>query len=187
MNRGRFQRLGLLILVVAFGVLSTGCSYEDGELLLNSGMRVLDDAGDAVKRMVVLWVFGTVLIALATARMEKLEVEVAARPVRSFAMGLVGLLAAVVAVVALCVTVVGIPVALLGILALVFAGYAGACAVLATIGEALVGHKTKNVYVHLGVGCALLLLVSVVPIFGELFTFLVAMTGLGAALATRRG
>ena len=132
--------------------LTTGCSPASRHLF--------HGAGDAVSRMLLLFVLGTVLVALVTARMEKLELEVAARPMHSFAVGLVGMLVTAAGLVILCVTVVGIPVAAIAAMVLILAGYSGVCAVLVTVGGALIRHRTDNPYLHLALGCVLLLVVE---------------------------
>src|SRR5690606_14002156 len=126
--------------------------------------------GGAITRTALLFVFGAVLFALATRRMEALQGEVAARPMRSFALGVLGFFVAVIALVALSVTVIGIPIAIIAVLCGVFATYAGICAPLATVGRALFGHKTKNPYMHLALGCALFMLASAVPWLGGFVT-----------------
>lgn len=145
--------------------------------------------GRKVTAMSLLFVFGCVLLALATGRMERLRVETAARPMRSFALGLVGSvvggIAALVAIVVLCITVVGIPVALFGILLAVFAVYGAIAAVLTTFGAAVLGHKTQNTYVHLLFGCAAFLVASSLPFVGGLATFGVTMIAIGTLVATR--
>jgi hypothetical protein len=146
---------------------------------------MLDDAGSATTRMAVLFVFGAVLLGLATRRMESLETEVAARPMRSFGLGIVGLLAAIVTFIALCITVIGIPIALVGVLLAVFAGFAGVCAVLSAVGAALVRHRSTNPYVHLAVGCALFLVTGAIPFVGTIVTLVVTFVGLGVMVATR--
>ena len=145
----------------------------------------VSNVGGALTRAAMLFVFGAVLLALAGKRMESMRVEAAARPMRSFAMGIVGLLGALVVVIALCVTVVGIPVAIIGLLLGVFGAYAGVCAVLSVAGEAVLKHKTKNQYVHLAVGCAMFLALGVIPWIGDLLTVAVAFVGIGVLVATR--
>ena len=132
-----------------------------------------------------LFIFGVILLALAGKRMETLRGEAATRPMRSLALGIVGIPAACIAVVALCVTVIGIPVAIVGVLLLAFGGYAGMIAVLTTAGEALLRHKTQNTYVHLGAGCLLFLVASSLPFVGPFVTAAVVLTGIGIVIATR--
>lgn len=147
--------------------------------------RWASGVSDAVSGSMLLFLLGLVLIALAGARMERLEGEVAARPARAFALGLLGIFAAGSIAVALCVTIIGIPFAVVGALLAVFAAYAGVVAVLRTIGAALIGHRTQNHYLHLALGCLLLLVVGFVPWIGDLVCFAVGATGFGAVIGTR--
>jgi len=71
------------------------------------------------------------------------------------------------------------------LLGAVFAGYAGICAVLATLGKALVGHKTDNPHVHLLVGCALFLVSGAIPFVNGVVMLAVVMMGIGVVIATR--
>ncbi len=157
--------------------------------LMSDSMRAIshaqDAARDAVSAMVVLFAFGAVLLALAGDRMEKLELEVAARPARTFALGLVGFFGLATAFVVLCVTVIGIPFAILGALLVVFAAYAGIVAVLGTLGGALIGHRTKNTYLHLAAGCTVFLVIGHIPWIGDLATLALIFFGVGAVLASR--
>jgi hypothetical protein len=164
----------------------------DGEDHSSKGGKLKGAAqsfGRKVTAMSLLFVFGCVLLALLTGRMERLRIETAARPMRSFALGLIGSIAggiaALIAVVILCITVVGIPIAVLGILAAVFAVYGAIAAVLTTIGAAVIGHKTKNEYVHLLFGCGAFLIVSSLPFIGGLVTFAVTMIAIGTLFSTK--
>jgi hypothetical protein len=163
-----------------------GGNVQQGKARLSfSPSGVIADIGGAITRTALLFVFGAVLLALATRRMDSLQGEVAGRPMRSFALGIVGFFVAVIALVALSITIIGIPIALVAVLLAVFATYAGICAVLATAGGALVQHKTTNPYVHLAVGCAIFMAVSAIPFLGGLITFAVVVIGMGAVVATR--
>ncbi|MGH7283016.1 MAG: hypothetical protein ACRELY_15945, partial [Polyangiaceae bacterium] len=147
--------------------------------------RTMGSIGGALTRSAILFVFGAVLLALATDRMERLRAEIAARPMRSFALGLIGALAASLAVVVLCITLIGIPIAVVGSIFAVFAGYAGFCAALATVGQALFGHKSPNPYMHLAIGCVLFMLLGSIPWIGAWITVACAFIGIGAMVATR--
>ncbi|WP_433930248.1 hypothetical protein AB3662_40355 [Sorangium cellulosum] len=142
-------------------------------------------AGNAVTRTALLFAFGAVMLALWPRRMETLKVEIAARPMRSFALGVVGVLGAVALAVALCVTLIGIPFAVIGLLLAVIAVVAGGCAVLETAGAGAFGHRTRNPYVHLAIGCLGLLLVSGIPYVGGAICAAVGLIGAGALVATR--
>jgi hypothetical protein len=133
----------------------------------------------------LLFVFGAVLLALATRRMDTLKVEVASRPMRSFALGVVASLLGALAICVLCITIIGIPLAFVGSLVAVVAVYGSITAVLTTIGQALVGHKTTNPYMHLGLGCLLLFVGGSIPVVGGFLVCAVVLTSIGALVATR--
>ncbi|MBI3204996.1 MAG: hypothetical protein HYZ29_25895 [Myxococcales bacterium] len=165
------------------GNIQIGVTKSDGH---KSGFaRSVADFGGSITRTALLFVFGTVLLALATGRMDAMQGEVAARPMRTLALGLVGSLVAAIAVIALCVTVVGIPIAIVALLLGVLGTYAGICAALTTLGAAVFHHKSQNPYVHLAVGCALFLVASWLPWVGGLVTAAVVLFGIGALVATR--
>ena len=150
-----------------------------------SAGHLAEAAGSSITRTALLFAFGAVLLALAGSRMEQLQREVASRPMRMAALGVVGLLLAVLAVVALCVTILGIPIALVGLIASVFGLYAGVCAALTAVGAALLHRRTSSPYVHLAAGCVLYLLLSSIPFVGGFVTAFVAVLGVGALVQTR--
>jgi hypothetical protein len=147
--------------------------------------RVAREAGSALTQTALLFVVGAVLLSLATARMEALKVQLATRPMRSFATGVVTVLLSVVLLIALCVTVIGIPFAIIGVLLGFVAACAGLVAALETVGGALLGHKTKNPYVHLAFGCLLFMLVDAIPFVGGFLTAAMILAGIGSVAATR--
>jgi hypothetical protein len=142
-------------------------------------------------KMALLFVLGCVLLALLAPPMERVRSEIATRPMRAFAIGLVGAtvgaVAAVVGLTVLCITVIGIPVALVAVLLAVLALYGAVAAVLTTFGAAVAGHRTQNPYVQLLLGCAAFLLLSSIPWVGGAITLVVGMVALGALVATRAG
>jgi hypothetical protein len=147
--------------------------------------RVAREAGNALTQTALLFVFGAVLTSLAAPRMEALKLQLATRPMRSFATGVVTLLLSAVLLVALCVTLIGIPFAFIGVLLGFMAACAGLVAALETIGGALLAHKTKNSYVHLAFGCLLFMLVGAVPFVGTFLTVALILAGIGSVAATR--
>ena len=169
---------------VVGGVLHRGHGAKVGSAMTvgdhDSRPGVLQAIGDALTRSALLFVFGAVLFALAGGRMDRLRAEGAAKPMRTFALGIVGLIGAILIIVAMAVSVIGIPVAIFAIPLMVFAGYAGICAVLATAGKALLGHKTDSPYVHLLVGCALYLVLGAIPWIGGLISVAVIFLGIGS-------
>ncbi len=146
---------------------------------------IAGEVGSAFARMALLFVLGTMLLALAPERMEGLKTELVARPMRSFAMGILGVLGGMAAFLLLCITVIGIPFALLGMLAVFLMVVGSMCAVLETVGRALTRHKTQNPYVHLAVGCGLLLGVSAIPVLGGLVVSVVVLLAAGVLVSTR--
>jgi len=163
---------------------SIGVHADTSPLKPKSWLR---SVSDAITRAAMLFIFGAVLFALAGDRMNMMRLEAAARPMRSFALGIVGGVVGLLTIAIVAVTIIGIPVAIVVLLGAVFAAYAGICAVLATAGKALVGHKTDNPHAHLLVGCALFLVSGAIPFVSGLVTFFVVVTGLGVVVATRGG
>lgn len=150
---------------------------------------VVARAGESVmsglRLAAVLFVIGTVLLALTGRRMDMLRAEVATRPMKSLALGLVGIVGSIVVVVALCVTIIGIPVAVVGLLVFGFSILGAMCAVLSVVGEALLRHKTENPYVHLAVGCGIFVALAALPWVGCLVVIATILAGIGVLVATR--
>lgn len=143
--------------------------------------------GQRVGKLSLLFVLGCVLLALLGGRMDRLRGEIAVRPMRSFALGILGSFLALIAFVVLCVTIIGIPVAIMGLLVGILACYGAVAAILTTLGAALVGHRTQNVYLHLLVGCAILFVVGAIPVVGGIVSFVLAMMAIGVLVGTRMG
>lgn len=168
------------------GEVSTG--VETGRKRSSGRGRLTEAAhsfGQSITNMSLLFVFGCVMLALATRKMEVLRVEAAARPMKSFAWGIVGSFLAILALAAMCITIVGIPFAALATLIAVFSVYSAIAAVLTTFGAAVSGHRSQNPYVHLLVGCVAFLLVGVIPFVGGLVTLIVVMIAIGTLVTTR--
>ena len=142
-------------------------------------------AADALNGAALLFVFGAVLLALAPERMDRLKLQIASRPMRSFALGVVSVIGGAVLLAAMCVTIIGIPVAFVAALAAVLATLAAMCSVLETAGAALLGHRTRSPYVHLACGGLLFLLVGAIPFVGGLVKLAVILTAFGSVVATR--
>jgi cytoskeletal protein CcmA (bactofilin family) len=159
--------------------------HEHEEQTVHTNTHFISDAGETITGGALLFALGAVLLALFTKRAESLKVEVAARPMRMFALGIVGSLGALALFVALCVTVIGIPVAVVGLLAGTIGVFAAMCSVLEVVGKALIGHKTSNEYVHLAFGCGLFLLAGALPWIGGLVKAAVALIAIGTLVATR--
>lgn len=147
--------------------------------------RSADEISNMVSSFGMLFVFGSIAIALAGERMRKLKLEVATRPMKNFALGILGFLGFVAALIVLCVTVVGIPVALIGGLVGVLAMYAGIVATVTLGGELLLRKRTENPYAHLALGALLFVVLSALPFIGPIVTFAVVSIGVGTLVSTR--
>jgi hypothetical protein len=170
---------------------------EQAELAAHPVLARLENAGDAVARSALLFAFGAVLLALAGGRVQRLEGEVATRPLRALALGAAGLLAGSLVLIAVTVTIVGIPLALLVGLLGAIGVYAGMCAALTALGRAIFSRLARqstrfddqggptSPYLHLAIGCALYLLASSLPRVGWLVTLAVVLIGFGALVKTR--
>lgn len=158
---------------------------EAGDKAKTSARTWAREAIDAINAAALLFVFGAVLLALMPDRMDKLRLQVAARPMRSFATGVVSILAGVVLLAAVSVTIIGIPVAAVAAFAAVIATFAGMCSVLETAGAALLGHRTRNPYVHLAFGSVLFLILGAIPFLGGLVKIAVVLTAIGSVVSTR--
>lgn len=141
--------------------------------------------GRALRNTAIMFVVGVLLFGLAGGRMERLQAEVAARPMRTVGVGATTALLAAVGLTLLCVTVVGIPVALLIAATLGVGLYTSMIAVVSTLGRGLIGHRSKSPYAHLALGCALLFVISLLPYVGPLAICGVVLMGLGSFIATR--
>jgi hypothetical protein len=173
---------------VSGNVATGGHGHDDDDEPKTANSKVAHAArtfGGHVTRTAMLFVFGAVLLALLTRRMGYLEVEAAQRPMRSFALGIVGSICLVLVAGLLCVTLIGIPVAVVGVLLAIFGAYAGVCAVLTAVGGAILRRWTSNVYLHLAAGCALFLVIGFIPVVGPLVTAILVLTGVGVVVATR--
>lgn len=147
--------------------------------------RVLTAAGRAIAEIAVLFLLGSVFLALASSQMRELQAEVAARPMRSLALGIVGTICFAALLLALTISVVGIPIAIVALLLVIIGAYAGVTSVLAVLGSALLGHRTRNPYTHLALGCLLFLLAKALPLLGTIVLFVVVLLGFGTIVATR--
>ena len=147
--------------------------------------RAANEISNAISSFGMLFVFGSILIALAGERMRTLRLEVATRPMRNFALGVLGFFGFIAGVIVLCVTVVGIPIALFGVLFGLVAMYAGIVATITLGGEVLLRKRTENPYAHLALGALLFVTLSAVPVVGSIVGLAVGALGIGTLVSTR--
>lgn len=143
--------------------------------------------GSAAKHA-LLFVYGLVLLGLASARLEAVIESVREAPVRTSLTGVLAALAALALFVVLCITLIGIPAALLLMVVAAIAFYSGLVAVAAWIGRALpVPRLADSPVLQLAAGVAVLFLAAQVPFGGTLLLIGAGLTGFGAVVLTRGG
>jgi hypothetical protein len=160
---------------------------SDGDAKASFVERAGRRVSDAMRTAAFFFVVGAIVIALGGNRAEALRAEIAARPMKAAAMGIVGILGTAVAIGIAAITVVGIPIAVIGALAFVVAIFAGLTSALTVLGAAVTRHRTTNIYLHLAAGCLLFLVAGLVPVVGGLLQAGTVLAGMGAVVATRAG
>ncbi|HET8934051.1 MAG TPA: hypothetical protein VFN67_11450, partial [Polyangiales bacterium] len=146
---------------------------------------VFDKLGSALSRAALLYAFGCVLLATAGKPMERMQQELAERPMRAFGIGLATLIGGIFALILLCVTIIGIPVAILIVLVGALGVYAGMCAVFLELGALVLEDRTPSPYAHLALGCLMYLIFGALPVIGWIATAVAVVCGLGLLVSTR--
>lgn len=172
---------------IIHGNVSTRIEREDEHQGDSSGMgaRMVREIGECTTAGAFMFALGAVLIALFTKRSESIKVEFAARPMRMFALGIAGFFGGLLVLAAMCVTVIGIPFAAIGLLLGIFGTFAAMTSVLEVIGRAFIGHKTKNEYAHLALGCTLFAVVMMIPGVDDIAKLILMFVSIGSLVATR--
>lgn len=166
-------------------LLSSSDTTDDEEPSPSVVARAASALRDALSSFSLLFVIGALFLAAAPERMSRLRVAVVQRPVAQIAYGLVGLVCAVVAGAVLCITLVGIPFVVVGALLAALATSASLAALLTTAGEAVLAHRSKNMYVHLAAGSAAYALLGLVPWIGGWVQLAVFLAAVGCLVTTR--
>lgn len=146
---------------------------------------VMDKLGSALSRAALLYAFGCVLLATAGKPMERMQQELAERPMRAFGIGLATMIAGFFGLVVLCATIIGIPVAILIVLVGALGVYAGMCAVFLELGALVLEDRTPSPYAHLALGCLMYLIFGTLPVIGWIATTVAVICGLGLLVSTR--
>lgn len=136
-------------------------------------------------RSALAWLLGALLIALAPARVEQLRGEMERRPLRNLGLGLLGALGLLLTVATLAITIVGIPLAIVVLVLSLVAMYLTFCVVPLALGRRVAGARSQNPYMHLAIGCGLLVVLLTIPVVGELVSFAGTMIAIGALVRTR--
>lgn len=151
--------------------------------------RLGDMLGDAFSGLIayaLLFVLGLLMSGLANDRFEALRVAIAREPVRASALGLVGIVGSVAAIIVLCITVIGIPAAVVLGFALPLAIWIGMAAAASVLGALLpIAALRGKPVLQLAAGCAVLYLLSLLPVVGALGGLIAACIGLGAVMITK--
>lgn len=151
-------------------------------------IQALEDLFSSITSYAMLFLLGLLLMGLAPDRLSALQRTIVRAPLRSFGMGVVGVIAAVGAIVVLAVTIVGIPAAVVLGLLLPVAMYVGLAATATVLGamfpiERLRGHPV----LQLAAGVVALFVVSLAPFAGDAIVGVAGLFGLGALAITRFG
>jgi autotransporter passenger strand-loop-strand repeat protein len=141
---------------------------------------------ESAARHAILFVLGIFLLALAPDRLGALRRTIARKPIRTAAVGLMGVVGTVVLTVILAITIIGIPAAIVLAIMAFLGAYVGLVACASVLGAALpsAGLKEKPI-LQLGAGVAILFVVSLVPGIGGLLSAIAGLVGYGALILTR--
>jgi autotransporter passenger strand-loop-strand repeat protein len=141
---------------------------------------------ESAARHAILFVLGIFLLALAPDRLGALRRTIARKPLRTAAVGLMGVVGTVVLTVILAITLIGIPAAIVLAIVAFLGAYVGLVACASVLGAALpmTGLKDKPI-MQLGAGVAILFVVSLVPGIGGLLSAIAGLVGYGALILTR--
>lgn len=156
-------------------------SENQASFVERAGFRV----AEGVRTAALLFFLGTMFLALGGERAEALRVAIAEKPMRSIALGVVGFFGTLLALVLMALTFVGIPFAAIGLVLALVLSFAGLATSLTVIGAMVYGHRSKNVYVHLAIGCALFMIAGLVPVVGGFLQLAAFFAGLGGLVTTR--
>lgn len=140
---------------------------------------------ESLRNGAMLFIIGAIFVALSGERAELLRSSIAAKPMRSIALGVVGFFGALLALGLIAVTIIGIPIAaILGLAAIVLV-FAATTSTLTVLGASIYGHRSTNVYVQLAVGTAAFMIVGLIPKLGGLAQAACVLAGIGGLVTTR--
>ena len=158
---------------------------SEGQNQANFATRAGHRISESLRNGAMLFIIGAIFVALFGERAELVRSSIAAKPMRSIALGIVGLLGACLALGLVAVTVIGIPVAVIGAVFGIFLLLSATTSALTVIGASLYGHKSSNVYVQLAVGTSAFILVGLIPKLGGLAQVACVFAGIGGLVSTR--
>jgi hypothetical protein len=143
---------------------------------------------DSIIRYALIFLLGLLVMGFAPERHSTLQVAVAKLPLRALAAGFLGVIAGAILTLVLVITIIGIPAALVLALGLFLSAYVGLAIAGSVIGAVLPIESLRDRPVlQLGVGVAILFVISQAPILGGVLIIGATLIGLGAVLLTRFG
>jgi hypothetical protein len=164
---------------------STELDPSNGDRQASFLVRAGHEISSGMRTAAFLFIVGALFVALGGARAESVRTSIATSPMRSIALGLVGLIGTIVGLVLICLTIIGIPFAAIGAVAAVALAFAGTASAAVVLGTMVAGHKSQNVYVHLAVGCAIFMVAGFIPWVGGWAQAAIVFAGIGGMVATR--
>ncbi len=164
---------------------STELDPSDGDGQASFVVRAGHAISSGMRTAAFLFIVGALFVALGGVRAERVRTAIAESPMRSVALGLVGVVGSVVALTLVALTIIGIPFAAIGGVAAVVLAFAGTASAAVVLGAMVAGHKSQNVYVHLAAGCALFMVAGFLPWVGGWAQAAMVLAGIGGMVATR--
>jgi len=140
--------------------------------------------------MVVLFAMTALTFSLFPGHVRSTGQIIFANPGRVIGWGLLALVLAVPLLILLAITIIGIPLIFVEILVLAIAGLLGFTSLSQLVGERIIGASSSgpaNPIGAIALGVLILGAISMVPWAGGLFSLLLAVMSVGAALTTRFG
>lgn len=140
--------------------------------------------------MVVLFALAALTFSLFPRQVLSAGEAVFARPGAVIGWGLLAMVLAIPLMILLAITLIGIPLIFVELLGLAIAAILGYTGLFWLLGEKIVGAASAgpiNPLAAIAVGALIIGALSLVPVIGSLFSLLVFVLAVGAALATRFG
>lgn len=147
-------------------------------------------AARGLLNMIVIFALAAVTFALFPRHVQSTGEILYSRPGLVIGWGLLALVLAVPLAVLLAITLIGIPLIFVELLVLALAGILGYTALSRVVGEKVAGALSTGAVNPLGaiaLGVLILGAISMVPLAGSLFSLLLFVFAVGAALAARLG
>lgn len=144
--------------------------------------------GSLFAEFAIYFALGLVVLGLWPHRLERVALAMETTPARSFAIGVVGMVASPLGLLLLAITIVGLVLLPFGLLALGMASVLGFSALAVVLGKRLPqGDRARPPVLQLALGTLILVGVTRLPWIGAVCFVFAGLLALGAALGTRFG